>query len=384
MPSNKGDRMLFVALTTVDQASDGVYLKVEGQIRAFLELYDEVSLFAYSSSGIVLRTYTSSGYYDYSIHRYSKLPRRFLFWTELKKFFKTHKYSLVYYRYPVIDLFVLGAFSSMRKNDSAGYSILEIPSYPLEKAQNKGAVRILYDLDSVLHNQCSKYIDKVVYIGDKCDSIFNCKTQLIPNGFPKSLLNCKATGYTYYHDKLVMVAVSTMHIWHGYERVIEGIYHYYLSDSKKIDVEFILVGDGTYRSIYEELVRKYHLEDHVRFTGSLSGDALDNIYRSASIGVSSLGCYRKNLHMNSPLKTKEYMIRGLPYIYGYDEIGLPDDFEYALKVSNDSNPIDINEVVQFVERIEKDSNRDDVVETMRLFTIDNFSWEKIVNCIKLN
>lgn len=58
-------------------------------------------------------------------------------------------------------------------------------------------------------------------------------------------------------------------------------------------------------------------------------------------------------------------------VISYDDVDFLDDFPYMLKVPADESPVDIEQILQFYERIK---NRD-IVKEMRDYAEKNLSWE---------
>ena len=164
---------------------------------------------------------------------------------------------------------------------------------------------------------------------------------------------------------------------HGYDRLIKGLHNYYNKKSEdKRRVDFYLVGGGTCLKEYINLTNEYKLDKYVHFTGFLRGKELDEIYKLASLGVGCLGLYRNGHQACSALKTKEYLIRGIPFIVAGEEIGISNKFKYMLNIPNDSSDVDIDEILKFNARIEKE-DQEFIAKEMKKFAIENFKWDII-------
>lgn len=368
--------ILLVAQTNLDKKDSGVWNKIHNQALALKTLFDEVTLVCYKDDSIVARTINSETEIDTVIGKKHFFHRKILFWTSLNRFIKTKQFSYAYIRYPVIDIFVIKALKSLHNNNTK--IIMEIPTYPLEKEHAKGWLKVAYCIDSIMHNRCAKYVNKIVFIGNKCEKIFNCKAQQIPNGLNMNN-SMSISGFKVYNNKIRLIAVSTMQIWHGYDRIIKGLSDYYSKDYTEYEVELVLVGDGPYMNQYKELVKQYKLDNHVIFTGRLCGKEIENEYEKATVGIGSLALYKDNLTIGSTLKTKEYLQRGLPFVYGCEEIDFPTDYPYSLLVPNDSSPINITQIIRFILPL---LPRSEVVsKTMNQYASKHFKWEKIFESV---
>ena len=110
-----------------------------------------------------------------------------------------------------------------------------------------------------------------------------------------------------------------------------------------------MVGGGLEYQHYRNLVDKYDLSEYVRFTGSLKGTDIDDVYNVSDIAISSLGLYKLNIDYLSTLKDCEYLAKGLPIVLGYENYALENN-PYCLHVPNDSTPVNVDEIVRFYDR----------------------------------
>lgn len=58
---------------------------------------------------------------------------------------------------------------------------------------------------------------------------------------------------------------------------------------------------------------------NLRFHGPLHGEALEQLYRRSDVAISTLALHRMDMEEACPLKTREYLLNGLPVILGYRE-----------------------------------------------------------------
>lgn len=92
---------------------------------------------------------------------------------------------------------------------------------------------------------------------------------------------------------------------------------------------------------------------NMRFHGPLHGEALIDVYRVSDIAISTLALHRLGMAEACPLKTREYLIHGLPAIVGYSEAeeGLA-GVDYVLDIGNHEG-----NVAQSIEAIRAFSDR---------------------------
>jgi len=72
------------------------------------------------------------------------------------------------------------------------------------------------------------------------------------------------------------------------------------------------------------------------------------------------------------VKVREYCARGIPFIIASTDPDFPDDFPYMMRVPANDEPIDIQKVIVFYERISSTN----YVDEMRKYAEQNLSWER--------
>ena len=173
------------------------------------------------------------------------------------------------------------------------------------------------------------------------------------------------------HHGINMISVAGVAYWHGIDRIIEGLKSY----SGEEVISFYIVGpdgDGTLESI-KELINEYHLQSQVFITGPLFGKELDELVNKCDLAFSSLAPFRKRIKSASALKNREYMSRGIPFVYASADPVLdeyPSDFVY--QISNDDTPVCIEDIICFVHRL---PSNDIVIKEMRDYAQSHMTWE---------
>lgn len=173
------------------------------------------------------------------------------------------------------------------------------------------------------------------------------------------------TGFVPYDGRelrLVMMA-SSHAVWHGVDRLLGALRAY--GGSRRIVLDMIGQGSGAPGS--EEI----HGATTIRHHGQLSGKALDDVMRSATLGISTLAFFRTGLRQAAVLKTREYIARGLPVVLGYDDVDLPSDCPFALQVPNDDSHLAADDLFAFAERV---SALPDAQASMRNFAETVLDW----------
>ena len=111
------------------------------------------------------------------------------------------------------------------------------------------------------------------------------------------------------------------------------------------------------------------MSNYIIFHGRRSGKELDTIFNKADIAVGSLACHRISIKNVKSLKNREYCARGLPFFYSESDVDF-EDKDFIFKVPGNDTPIDIEEIVKFVDKHKFDPM------TIRNYAIENLTWDK--------
>lgn len=258
----------------------------------------------------------------------------------------------------------------IKKNNPNCKVIYEIPTYPYDKEHyNNIKQYVILLIDKIFRKKLSHYVDKIITLSDD-DKIFNIPTIKIINGINCKDIQIASTSVINTNNIINLLVVAFFSFWHGYERLLAGLYEYYRNKQKYI-INIHFVGDGPELIKYKQLVEQYNLINYVFFYGILNGKELENVFNLCDIGLCSLANHKKNIFKSSELKSREYLAKGLPIISSTLIDVLPENFKYCYYVPEDDSPIDINEIVKFYEYIYKNENIEDVRKNIREFAEKN-------------
>lgn len=228
--------------------------------------------------------------------------------------------------------------------------VMEIPTYPYDqeyKGLSFAYQRILF-MDKCFRQQLASYVDKIVTFSDY-STIWNRPTIRISNGIDFSEIPVKKQVNNTSHA-LQLIAVATMHPWHGFDRAIAGMVDYYRThtDAHDYKVYLHIVGFGVPELVdsYKKEVTTHKLEEYVIFHSALYGKELDDVFEQSDMGIGSLARHRSGIDKIKTLKNREYAARGIPFVYSETD----DDFErqpYILKVEPNDSPLNIEKVIHF-------------------------------------
>jgi glycosyltransferase involved in cell wall biosynthesis len=281
----------------------------------------------------------------------------------------TDQFDVVYIRYPYPSPFFLSLLA--RPRDSLIVTEHETVE-PLEYRMQKKFLYVLADflLGRAIRRRIDAFVGVTEEITDHQRNRSGANTPAISigNGFDTESVPLRSAPVEL-ESGIELLCVGNISPWHGLDRLISGLASY----SKEYTIHLNIVGNGSEIVRLKELSRKTALEDVVLFHGFLSGEELSEVYDRCHIAVGSLGIHRIGLTAASTLKAREYTARGIPFIYGIDDLDFPSDFPYILRVPSTDEPIDIKELVSFASRTLRDR---DHPERMRAFARENLDVRK--------
>lgn len=254
-------------------------------------------------------------------------------------------------------------FSKLKQCNPKVKLIVELYTYPYDGEMYKNPIMVPLEIQDLLfRSRCSGYVDRYVVYTDDSEA-FGVKTLKSMNGIDPATVPVVSSKEHFQGDAVVLLAVANMRTQHGYERIIEGMKKYYEAGASRCVVA-IFVGGGDECVRYKKMVHQYNLEDVVFFTGHLKGDVLDKVYDLADIALGTFGMYKIGVDLSSALKTREYFARGLPLVDGC-AVDIVDDDYYFMRFPNDASLVDINEVVEFYDRMNARCGRDERAKQIR-------------------
>lgn len=280
--------------------------------------------------------------------------------------------------------FLIHFFKKLRK---AGiHSVTEIPTYPYDQEFNhfEWKVRMGLKFDQLFRHSLYQQMDALVTFSD-AEEIFGQHTIRISNGVDfDSIPLHQPSAHGPQLPALHLIGVAEVHPWHGFDRVMAGIGEYYRQKLKSNyhtpDVYFHVVG-GVHphrmEADFTPIINKYGLEDKIIFHGQLFGDELTKVFNQCQFAIGSLGRHRSGITAIKTLKNREYATRGIPFIYSEQD----SDFDhqvYVLKAPADESPIDIQQIIDFVDHFTMKPK--DVRQT-----VDHLTWklqmQRVVNAV---
>ena len=247
-----------------------------------------------------------------------------------------------------------------KKVKQAGiHAVTEIPTYPYDEEFKNFSwkQRMGLKVDQLFRNRLYKHMDAVVTFSD-AEVIFGQRTIRISNGVDfDSIPLHHPSPITSHSSPLHLIGVAEVHIWHGYDRLLAGIGEYYKNGGTR-EVVFHIVGGvhpnerykaNQYHLGLQTIIDKYGIADMIFFHGTMFGKELDDVFNQCQFAIGSLGRHRSGITVIKTLKNREYATRGIPFIYSEQDSDF-DHQPYILKAPADETPINIQQIIDFMDR----------------------------------
>lgn len=286
---------------------------------------------------------------------------------------KAKDVDAVYLRKNIFDISYLKLLKELRRAYPYLKIIIEIPTYPYDFEWKNWKDFPLLLKDRLNRNKLKKYVDRFV-VFSKDNMVFGVPTILTSNGIDCNSVK-KRSPKEIDNYNINLLGVAGVERWHGYDRLIKGIKEYYDKVGNDVNLVFHIVGKGRESNNLEKLVADLSMQDHVLFHGFMHGTKLDEMFNRCDIGVGSLGMYRIGMYEGYTLKLREYMARGIPFFYAYDdELIEKNGYFYFIKFPNDDTPIDVQKIIDFSKKLSKENSKI-IAEKMNAYAEQELSWK---------
>ena len=348
-------RILFLVYHGFSEHS-GISKKIHYQVKGLRENGHDVRLcyYGFAENGHRCRYIDGTILKDYGVGRLAALRQRI-------------NYECIYNYCIHIEFIYARSFmnaspwlvSLFKKVKGAGIrAVTEIPTYPYDSEFSphiwKQPLRLI--LDKFFRCSLYRYMDAMVTFSDATE-IFGQRTINISNGVDFDSIPLH--NYQFPTDGSIhLIGVAEVHIWHGYDRLIAGIGEYYKNTQNPRQVFFHIVGgvhphqrykDNHFHPGLQVIIDKYKIQDYIIFHGQLFGEELDKVFNVSCFAIGSLARHRSGITVIKTLKNREYATRGIPFIYSEQDSDF-DHQSYVLKAPADESPIDIQKIIDFVNK----------------------------------
>lgn len=330
-----------------------------------------------------------STYSEYTLSTFRKVMKRLPFVSDQRDWScLTDQFNLdfAYIRKPYfVSSDFIEALRVFRANNETAKILLEIPTYPYDAELMRFAQVSLLAKDVLHRGSLRQVVDRIVCFSDQ-RAIFGIPTINIVNGIDlKSLSPRKPTSN---RGEINIICVACFADWHGVDRLIEGLRRY-AKEGGKENVRVHLLGEGPSLESIRRQVDQNDLSDRVLFYGLCSREQMDVVFDKCTLAIECLGTHRKKLALSSSLKSREYLAKGIPFVYaGLIDVLKRDPVDFCFRVPADDSPIDINDLILFHNSLYSGEPQQVLIRRIRAYAekrIDiNLTMKPVTNYIKEN
>ena len=376
-------KILFLTYHGFEEAS-GISKKMLAQVKGLRENGHEVHVCYYdvTPQGEHVRLVDGEVIKRYGKGRWATLWQRMSYGC-IRDYCRQKGIELVYVRsFMNASPFNIRLFKGLRKDGVK--SVMEVPTYPYDKEFDSLPLkyRVEHVFDKLFRRQLAQQMEAIVTFSD-AEEIFGQKTIRISNGVDlDSIPIHQSSAISHQPSALHVIGVAEVHPWHAFDRFVAGMGEYEgrrkmedgrckMDDGRgKKEVIFHVVGGvpaDMMAKDFTPLIEKYGLQDKVIFHDKLFGEELDKVFSQCQFAVGSLGRHRSGITHIKTLKNREYAARGIPFIYSENDSDF-DHQPYVLKAPADESPVDIQQVVDFMEHFTM--KPEDIRKT-----VEHLSWQ---------
>jgi glycosyltransferase involved in cell wall biosynthesis len=346
-------RILFLVYHGFSEYS-GISKKIHYQVKGLRENGHDVRLcyYGFTENGHRCRYIDEDVLKDYGTGRIAALRQR-MDYCCIYDYCIQERIEFVYARsFMNANPFLIHLFKKLRK--SGIKAVTEIPTYPYDHELDTFSfgVRFGLKIDQLFRKQLCQEMSAIVTFSDATE-IFGQRTINISNGVDFDsipLHNYQPSAISHQPSAIHLIGVAEVHLWHGFDRIMTGIGEY----KGNREVVFHVVGGvdpNRMKLSFVPIIEKYGLQDRIIFHGQLFGDALTKVFNLCQFAIGSLGRHRSGITVIKTLKNREYATRGIPFIYSEQDSDF-DHQPYVLKAPADESPIDIQQIIDFVDHFQ--------------------------------
>lgn len=285
------------------------------------------------------------------------------------------KYDGLYLRYGTTDYQMIKWLKQIKKNNPNFKVVVEIPTYPYEE-ELRTRSEVIIARDRKYRHMLKLGVDRLV-INGKDEEVYGIPTILTPNGVDLDEIRIKESVPPE-NDEINLCFVAAFAMWHGADRVVAGLKNYYKNGGKRnIQIHFVGSGDDSIMNPLKQDSDDELVKNHIHFYGFMSGNELSDIYDKCQMAIASLGLHRLNIDAPSTLKSREYLGRGIPFIYSSEIADFQEHpVDFALQLSTDDAPVDFDKVIDFYDKLMKEKSEEELIKEIRAYAEKYVSIQK--------
>lgn len=197
------------------------------------------------------------------------------------------------------------------------------------------------------------------------------KSTEIGNGIDVASVEMRSGRPAWPAPVMRVIAVASVAKWHGYDRLLKAVNAHQGNSHRAFDLHVTIVGDGPALPPLKDLCTSLGLSDRVTFSGTVTGQALHDLYASSHLAVSSLGLHRIGLTSASVLKAREYCAIGIPFVASGSDPDFTATVPFRFVVSGSEDTADV------LAAFDRFAQQHQLVspDEMRQYAITHLDWQ---------
>lgn len=288
------------------------------------------------------------------------------------------EYSFLYIRKPIFSRKFLRFLRAAKGRSPETKIILEIPTYPYDKEMQGAIAGVSLAKDRHYRTKLHRYVDRIADLS-RTESIFGIPTLPMINGIDTDAVSTRKPSLR--DGEIHILSVSGMCLWHGIDRAIAGLAAYQSATPQKPEIVLHLAGEGPELERLQLMAEKACLGNAVIFHGELTQDELAKLYDQCTLALASLGSHRLGIAVSSAIKSREYLAKGIPFIYSTPIDILDDDDSLCLHVAEDESPLDFARIIEFHDQLYAAHAEEKVIEELRALAEARASMDRAMNTV---
>ncbi|WP_165045976.1 glycosyltransferase [Adlercreutzia sp. ZJ138] len=264
---------------------------------------------------------------------------------------------------------------------------MEIPTYPYDSEMKTLRTWPLLVKDGYHRRYLKNYVDRIVDLSGH-DKIFGIPTIQIINGIDLRSISPRTPSGISSVGTLNLACAATFAGWHGIDRLLAGLAKYKQSRGGR-KIRLHLMGAGSELRRLKGMAEGLALDDSVAFYGQCDRAQMDEVYDRCSMAIASLGLHRIGIDRASTLKTREYLAKGIPFVYsGEIDVFKSYPVDFCLQVPADESPVDVGKLVEFHDELYRRETERGLISRIRHYAEEHVSMDaamaNVVEYIKEN
>ena len=372
--------LLYFPLALQDNQNSGIAKKCLGIADAFKQHY-QTDVFSDAAGKVyfnnqLIKDYNNSGlktrlyyYNDIIFGQFDKINKQL----------QNNKYDVLYFRFHYFfSLGMIKFFKKIKKYNPSVRIYMELPCYPFEIEKGNTLIdKGRYLQNSLFVPLLKKYVTKIVTFAELRE-IWGVPAITISNGYydpelQKIIDDMPDRLNEGPQNEFQMAMVAWFTVGHAPEILISSLIEYYSKAQTKNVLVHLIGKDGNLTNC-RALVKKYSLEDKVIFHGEKPTREIVNILSKVHVCVGTLGLHRKNIVVDSSLKSREYAAMGMPMILRTRDLDMSPSLFFVKYFPEPESLLDINEIMNFYEELKV--SHPGYKKEIQEFAKNNLSWSK--------